>query len=108
MTGPRVPKARSVTRLLFSIAVRIAASAYSLAGRSHPTDKGAKVRFRLSDVFLPGPEGLSNEPSDDTEMQGAIVDFSDSGPQRRAFAVVELENGENMIVPVEKLALATS
>jgi hypothetical protein len=39
-------------------------------------------------------------------MQGLIVDFSDSGPQRRAFAVVELENGQQMVVPVDKLTLA--
>jgi hypothetical protein len=61
----------------------------------------------LSDVFLPSPEDLSHTSSADTEAEGVIVDFSDSGPKRHAFAVVELDNGQTMVVPVEKLKLAT-
>jgi len=75
----------------------------SSAGRSHPTEKGARVRFRMSDVFLPSAEGLSDAPSADAEMEGVIVDFSDSGPRRDAFAVVELDDGKTMVVPIEKV-----
>jgi hypothetical protein len=71
--------------------------------RSYPTDKGARVRFRISDVFLPSPEDLHHGPSADTEAEGAIMDFSDSGLKHHAFAVVELDNGQTMVVPVEKL-----
>jgi hypothetical protein len=45
--------------------------------------------------------------SADAETEGAIVDFSDSGPKRHAFAVVELDNGQTMIVPVKNLKPAT-
>jgi len=58
-------------------------------------------------VFLPIPDDLPQGPSADKETEGAIVDFSDSGPKHHAFAVVELDNGQNMIVPVEKLRLVT-
>ena len=58
-------------------------------------------------MFLPGPEGFSLGTPADTEAEGAIVDFSDSGLNRHAYAVVELDNEETMVVPVEKLKLAT-
>jgi len=74
--------------------------------RSCPTDKGARVLFRISDVFLPGPEELPSGLVDDTEREGAIVGFSDSGPKHHAFAVVELDDGQKMVVPVEKLRRA--
>jgi len=69
--------------------------------RCTTTDKGARVRFRISDVFLPSPEELLS--SAETETEGAIVDFSDSGSRRHAFAVVEAENGQTLVIPVEKL-----
>jgi hypothetical protein len=59
-------------------------------------------------VFLPSPEELPGAPSADTETEGVIVDFSDSGMKRHAFAIVELDNGQKMVVPVEKLKLATA
>jgi hypothetical protein len=73
----------------------------------YPTDKGDWVRFRVEDVFLPGQEELLSAPSTGTEMEGAIVDFSDSGLKLRAFAVVDVVNGQTMVVPVEKLKLIT-
>lgn len=54
-------------------------------------------------MFLPSPEELFAEPFSDTETEGAIVDFSDCGFKRRAFAIVELDNEKTMVVPVEKL-----
>jgi hypothetical protein len=73
----------------------------------YPTDKGDWVRFRVADVFLPSQEELLSAPSADTEMEGTIVDFSDSGLKLRAFAVVEVVNKQTMVVPVEKLKLIT-
>jgi len=54
-------------------------------------------------VFLPDPEEVSTGSSAGTEMAGVIVEFSDSGPKRRAFAVVVLDDGQKVIIPVEKL-----
>ena len=58
-------------------------------------------------MFLPSPEGLPHLSSADAETEGAIVDFSDSGPKRRAFAVVELDSGQTLVVAVENLILAS-
>jgi len=35
------------------------------------------------------------------------VNFSDSGMKRHAFAIVELDDEQSIVVPVEKLKLAT-
>jgi len=58
-------------------------------------------------VFLPSTEELPQLRSADAETEGTIVDFSDSGSKHRAFAVVELDNGQAMVVPVHKLKLTT-
>ena len=75
--------------------------------RCTPTDKGSRVRFRISDVFLPSAEELSAASSSEAEKEGTIRDFSDSGRTHHAFAVIELDSGETIIVPVEKLSLVT-
>jgi hypothetical protein len=36
-------------------------------------------------------------------MEGKIVDFSDSGLQFRAFAVVDVGDAQTVVVPVKKL-----
>jgi hypothetical protein len=58
-------------------------------------------------VFLPSPEELLPAPSAETEAEGLIVGFSDSGPRHNAFAVVEVDSGQTLVVPVEKLELAS-
>ena len=63
------------------------------------------MRFRVSDVFLPSPEELPTEPSQSAEMEGKIVDFSDSGLQVRVFAVVDVGGDQSVVVPVKKLHL---
>jgi hypothetical protein len=59
------------------------------------------VRFRVSDVFLPSAEDLIVAP--ETEMEGTIVNFSDSGTKRRVFAVIEVVTRRTVVVSVEKL-----
>jgi hypothetical protein len=63
---------------------------------------GDRVRFAAVDVFLPGPGGASLIP-EATEFDGMVVEFSDSGPRTRAFAVVEVVRKQMMVVPVGKL-----
>lgn len=65
--------------------------------------KGATVKFRSSDVFLPGREDLQQFSSDLEEIEGVIVDFSDSGVASQAFAVVEITLKRTVIVPADKL-----
>jgi len=63
------------------------------------------VRFQASEVFLANQEAWLSAPPGLTEMRGVIVDFSDSGAKLRAFAVIELIDGQTIVVPVEKLTL---
>jgi hypothetical protein len=65
------------------------------------------VRFRATDIFLPSAETvLSVSPGE--ELEGVVVNFSDSGSTSRAFAVVDLIRRQNVVVPVEKLEVVAS
>jgi hypothetical protein len=61
------------------------------------------VRFKIADVFLPGTEELFPAPPDQTELEGTVVAFSDSGTIPRFFALVEVTLRRTVVVPVEKL-----
>jgi hypothetical protein len=56
-------------------------------------------------VFLANPEALFKPLSPDSEVEGTIIDFSDSGSKPRAFAVVEVVSRQTMVIPVERLKL---
>ena len=71
--------------------------------RGISTRQGDTVRFRISDVFLPGPAEMLADTSQDPEMEGQIVDFSDSGLEQRVFAVVQLPGPQTVVVPVARL-----
>lgn len=66
---------------------------------------GDKVRFQAANVFLPSPGGVSPAVEEETELEGTIVGFSDSGAKRQFFAVLEVVRTQSMIVPVDKLEL---
>jgi hypothetical protein len=66
---------------------------------------GDKVRFQLSDVFLPGPGGVFPSLPEETELLGTVLNFSDSGAKTQFFAVVEVVRKQSLIVPVEKLEI---
>jgi hypothetical protein len=61
------------------------------------------VRFRVSDVFLPAAEAVLLAPGPEEEVDGTIIDFSDSGPKTKAFAVVDVVRRQTVVVPVAKL-----
>jgi len=54
-------------------------------------------------VFLPASEEPS--PSDE-EMEGTVIDFSDSGNRAQFFAVVEVVRKQTVIVPVNELRIS--
>ncbi len=61
---------------------------------------GDRVRFRISDVFLPEPgEVLANLISE-LEVNGVVVEFSDSGSNPRAYAVVRITSEQSVLVPM--------
>lgn len=66
--------------------------------------EGARVRFRVIDVFLPEGAQLLSSLDHRTELVGRVVGFSDHGNDMRAFAVVELP-GSKVIVPCQSLRL---
>jgi len=72
-----------------------------------PTEKGDKVVFRVSDVFLPSAEELRGMWADTAVVEGTIVDFSDSGSVPRMFAVIEVLQRRSVVVPVANLGWKT-
>jgi len=65
------------------------------------------VRFRVADIFLPNADGVLSVSLGE-ELEGVVVNFSDSGSASRAFAVVDVIRRQNVVVPVEKLEVVAS
>jgi hypothetical protein len=66
--------------------------------------KNPWVRFKICDVYHPDPAQVLSELHSDDLLTGKVIDLSDSGMQKDAFAVVEVEGTEAMvIVPVERI-----
>jgi hypothetical protein len=86
----------------YTIPVRAKKHMNSHAVENH-TLKGAKVRFRISDVFLPNPPELLRVNPGDEEIEGQIVDFSDLGTNRQFFAVIEIVRKQTVVVATNKL-----
>jgi len=63
------------------------------------------VRFPLSSVFLPEVESALAALSLDSVVEGWIVNFSDSGTNPKAFAVVEVVRKVTVVVPAASLKL---
>jgi hypothetical protein len=68
-----------------------------------PTQAGDKVRFLISDVFLPSPDAQLFAEAGQEHLEGTIVDFSDSGQKAQVFALVDVIRRQTVVVPVEKL-----
>jgi hypothetical protein len=72
-------------------------------GRNIPTHLGDQVRFRAGSVFVWPQEGSLSALPQDAEIEGEVIGFSDSGPDLRVFAVVEVLRKRTVIVPVSSL-----
>ncbi len=62
------------------------------------------VRFKVSDVTIPGPQEVVNELYGRDMVQGKVVDITVSGTMEQAFIIVQVE-GMNapLILPAEKV-----
>jgi hypothetical protein len=62
------------------------------------------VRFKVSDVTIPGPQEVINELYGRDIVQGKVVDITVSGTMEQAFIIVKVE-GMNapLILPAEKV-----
>ena len=62
------------------------------------------VHFRISDVFVPEPAQLLQHLHGQDLLEGRIVELSDGGLERDAFAVVEVEGvNQPVVVPVARI-----
>ena len=71
--------------------------------RRFATEKGDRVSFLTSDVFLPDLDELCAPWNHEAEVEGTVIDFSDSGEASRVFAVVEVLQKQTVVVPIAKL-----
>lgn len=63
------------------------------------------VSFRIRDVFIPDPRGVLLQLYGGDLLQGRVLDLSDGGARREAYAVVSVESVEGpLIVPVDRIA----
>jgi hypothetical protein len=65
--------------------------------------KGDQVRFKVAHIFLPDVQEVLASLTETIEVEGTITDFSDSGKTLQAFAVVQLDEKQTVVVPVERL-----
>jgi hypothetical protein len=62
------------------------------------------VSFHISDIYVPEPAEILEEMHGQDLLHGRIIDLSDSGAQRQAYAVVEVEAlNRPVVVPVAKI-----
>jgi hypothetical protein len=64
---------------------------------------GDRVSFRIADVFLPEPSEMLANLTTDVEANGVVMEFSDSGSTRDAYAVVRITAKQSVLVPVSAL-----
>jgi hypothetical protein len=68
---------------------------------------GDRVSFRIADVFLPEPAEVLANLANELEANGVVVEFSDSGNDLRAFAVVQITAQHAVVLPVSALRVLT-
>jgi hypothetical protein len=64
---------------------------------------GDRVSFRISDAFLPEPSEVLANLTADVMAEGVVVQFSDSGKNPRAYAMVRVTPQQMVLLPVSAL-----
>ena len=64
---------------------------------------GDRVSFSIADVFLPEPSEVLASLTSDVETNGVVMEFSDSGSARQAYAVVRITAKQSVLVPAGSL-----
>ena len=66
--------------------------------------KNRWVHFMIRDVYVPDPLAVLTELYGGDLLQGRVLEVSDAGAQREAFAVVGVDGlKQPVIVPIEKI-----
>lgn len=69
-----------------------------------PDIRNRLVNFRICDVYLPDARDLLVELHGNDVLQGKVLDLTDSGAAKQAYAVVEVEGmSHHIIVPMERI-----
>jgi hypothetical protein len=79
-----------------------------LPSREGATEIGNRVKFSAQRVFLANPEDAMSLASENGDLEGTIVGFSDSGTAAKAYAVVEVVRKMSLVVPVDDLNLISN
>lgn len=62
------------------------------------------INFRVTDAYMPDPREILSELHGDDVLQGRVLDLSDSGTDRCAYVIVEVEGvSHHVVVPVERI-----
>jgi hypothetical protein len=62
------------------------------------------VQFKIRDVYIPDPTKILLDLHGDDLLTGKVIDLSDSGMQKEAFVVLQVEGiKELVIVPRERI-----
>ena len=71
---------------------------------SVPDIRNRLVNFKVRDVYIPDAREILVELYGNDILQGRVLDLTDSGTAKQAFAVVEVEGvSKNVIVPMERI-----
>jgi hypothetical protein len=66
-----------------------------------------RVHFKIRDVYHPDPMKIMTDLHGNDLLTGKIIDLSDSGMQKNAFAVIEVEGiQELLVVSIERILAA--
>jgi hypothetical protein len=67
-----------------------------------------RVHFKICDVYHPDPKKIMTDLHGNDLLAGKVVDLSDSGLQKDAFVVVEVEGIEEMVIVAVERIVGTS
>ena len=60
--------------------------------------RNQKVRFKISDIYLPDPLVILNKLHGEDVLEGRVLDISDSGTRPEQFAVIEVPKLDQIII----------
>ena len=64
------------------------------------------VHFSAADIYFPDRAQVVLELHRDEDIEGEVIDFSDDGNQKDAFAVIKVDRiSQPVLVPVNRLTL---
>lgn len=60
--------------------------------------RNQRVRFKISDIYLPDPLVILNKLHGEDVLEGRVIDISDSGTRPEQFAIIEVPGLDQIII----------